>query len=144
MSGFRLVPFDPEHVRMMEVASEPWLGTGDELVRYAQAGRMGPAWTGIADEGPVGCAGVRILWKGTGEAWALFTPLLWKYRFSVQKAVLRYLDSIEREYGLERIQAQVDESHPRALEWAHSLGFEEEGLMMYYFNGRHYWMVSRL
>ena len=140
----RLIPFEPRHVREMAMASEPWLGTGEALSRYAEAGMAGPAWTGVADEGYVGCAGVRILWKGTGEAWAMFTPLLWKYRFSVQKAVLRHLALIEEHYGLDRIQAQVDEGHPRALEWAHSLGFEEEGLMMYYFNGRHYWMVSRL
>ena len=129
MSGMRLIPFEPRHVREMVMASEPWLGTGEALSRYAEAGMAGPAWTGVADEGYVGCAGVRILWK---------------YRFSVQKAVLRHLAIIEEHYGLDRIQAQVDEGHPRALEWAHSLGFEEEGLMMYYFNGRHYWMVSRL
>ena len=144
MSHFRLIPFEPEHVKMIEVASEPWLGTGDDLYQYAQNCMSGPAWTALSDDGIVGCAGVRILWEGTGEAWALFSPLLWKYRLSVQKAVLKGLDLIEEKYRLQRIQAAVDESHERALQWAYSLGFEEEGLMMRYYNGRHFWMVSRI
>ena len=45
--------------------------------------------------------------------------------------------------NLQRVQATVNASHPRALAFARSLGFREEGLMLKYHDGFDYWMVSK-
>ena len=136
-------PFRPEHVLDMDSHVEPLLGTKEGLFAMAQINAQGPGWTGFAEGRIIGACGIRPMWPGTGEAWGIFSPLLYKYRFSAVKYIRRGMTMLIENQGLQRVQATINASNPRALSFAKTLGFTEEGLMVKYHCGCDYWMVSR-
>ena len=78
-----------------------------------------------------------------GEAWGIFSPLIASHALSAVRAIRKGLDMLIDAQNLQRVQATVNASHPRALAFARSLGFREEGLMLKYHDGFDYWMVSK-
>jgi len=102
----------------------------------------GYAYTMVCDEGIVACGGIIPLWKGVGEAWAITSELLNMYRLSFAKAARKLVDTAIKELELERIQAVVIEGHKDSIKWVEWIGFEEEGLMRRYIDGRNYALIK--
>ena len=137
-------PFRPEHVLLLgDIVSES-LGTVEQVLAMAKINAHGPGWTGFTPTGEcIGACGVRPMWRGTGEAWGIFSPLIASHALSAVRAIRKGLDMLIDAQNLQRVQATVNASHPRALAFARSLGFREEGLMLKYHDGFDYWMVSK-
>jgi len=94
--------------------------------------QRGPAFTLISDRGIVGIAGVYLMWKGVGEAWAITTKLIEKYPKAAHRATKDVLETLQRNKRLHRVQCAVLEDHPTSHEWVKRLGFKREGKMVAY------------
>lgn len=131
----QIVNFEPRHLR--RVAPQPaqaalalyrdWLA--DRLDPYAL---RGCAFTGLIDGKVVGCAGVRPLWPGVGEAWAVFSLEALDRRVSLFRAAARGLAALEDAQALRRIQATCHADHAAGARFLQALGFEREGVLRRY------------
>lgn len=131
----RIVPFAPGHLRRL--APQPaqaqvalyrdWLA--DNIDSYAM---RRAAFSGVIDGRIVGCAGVRPMWPGVGEAWAVFSGEALIRPFALFRAATRGLAAIEAAQGLRRVQATAHDGHAAAARFLEALGFRREGLLRRY------------
>jgi len=89
-------------------------------------------------------AGINIMWKGVGEAWAMFGASYQEHGFFLYRSTFRYLKQLPVELGLQRLQAHVMKGHWAGIRWINHLGFEYEGDMEKYFNGRTYLRYAKI
>ena len=85
----------------------------------------GPAYTVLAGEKPVMCAGVAEMWANRYAAWAWLAKDAGPHMVGLTRIVDDYLNT--RPYR--RIEAYVDARFPQGHRWAKMLRFEFEGLM---------------
>ena len=116
----RLVPFEPHHLRQMEVqpAQAPFIEWMTPEVGEAAAARF--SFTGLDDAGTIiGCAGIVETEEGGLGAWATFSTLLTAHAVAVTRAVRRGLSL----YDGQRIEAHVLTGHTKAAAFAERLNF---------------------
>jgi hypothetical protein len=101
----------------------------------------GPAYT-LVNEEIIASGGILPLWKGVGEGWIVSSPLVEKYPIAFAKTLWRKMLSLYDELGLERLQTLVDAEHIVSQKWLERMGFENEGLMRKYLNGRDFYRYA--
>jgi len=127
--------FRPEHLQSLILQpAQEWARANLGDPKYAEGLAETDAFTGLIDGRVVAIAGVRELWEGRGEAWALIArdigPLGMR---QTHYAVRRYLE-VSR---LRRIEAACDAAFLEAHRWLQLLGFIYEGpLALYTPDGR--------
>lgn len=139
-----LIPYDPIHIQQMTIVSEPNMEIALDIDQWAESMNEGEAYTAICEEGIIGCAGVRPLWHGVGEAWMCASPLLMSYQIGTIKAMQKMFDDIISRNGYVRIQCIVNENIHRGMPFAKFFGFQVEGLLRKYFNNEDYILLSRI
>jgi len=134
-----VIAYEPEHA--VEILARPHdvknVKANPDFEAWAKVNALGPAWTGrrISDGKILACAGVRILWPGCGEAWAIFCDpevVEYKYKKEAYVYILTYLKRVIEDYDLRRVQALVRADIPIAVKYIEQLGFEREGLLRKY------------
>lgn len=106
--------------------------------------KAGNAFTLYQGNEIVGCGGIMKIWDGFGEAWTLFTRLLFQNPKTVHKTVKYIMGELIKEEGFKRVQAVVDASNERAVRWIERLGFEREGLMRKYIGDKDFYLYARI
>jgi len=110
---------------------------------WAKFNENGAAFTGLYEGKIVGCAGVRVLWKGVGEAWAVFSPNVIHLVKEAYVYVDKYLQIIMEDHGLWRVQCHVRTDLDIFSHYVENLGFEREGLMRKYgYDGKDRYLYS--
>lgn len=135
-----IVPFRPEHLNGLVNVSEPELQ--GVKVEASLADSIG--WTGMENDEVLGIIGVKILWAGVGDAWAVFTPQAQKYMLSISRKAKRGINTFMEEQKLVRLQTVVRVGNAVALRWAQWLGFHTEGYMEWYYGGMDYLIMAKL
>ena len=112
----RIVPFQPEHIRLMNV---------QEFQREAsrETARAGDAWTALVGDVPMGCGGLLELWEGRAMAWSMLSQDCGPYMLHIVRAIRKKLD---RE-TFRRIEMYVRTDFGPGCRLARLLGFEIEG-----------------
>ena len=142
----QIVPFEPPHLRAVAPqCAQAEHATYVETLETSALVQPGMAFTAIADQTVLGCAGVVPLWPGVGQAWAVFSEELLAHPVTLTRASERALDRIATAQDMRRIQATVRDGHGRGARWLSFLGFELEGLLVNYGPGGagDYWMYGR-
>lgn len=106
-----------------------------------------PAFTAvrISDGKILGCGGIKKLWNGVGEAWALFSDEIESYGRDCYEYVATYGSSLIREMHLHRIQATINANNDLSIKFAEGIGLTRECLMKGYgWNGDDYYLYSIL
>jgi hypothetical protein len=126
-----LVPFEYKHIEplmpyMQEVLPEPLIVS---LVNSYLAN--GIAFTGMAQEGIIGAAGISPLWSGVGQAWIIPGEFMPKYKLWAIRAMKEGIDEYAHHMNVWRIQTFVRDraDHRRLVEM---LDFRHEGTMLQY------------
>lgn len=115
------------------------------LIDTVRADGLGDAFSGFEGEACIGCAGIRPLWRGVGEAWAYLSPAALARPIALTRAAKRGLEAALSDGGMWRVQCVVRRGHVAAHEWAAFLGFEVEGLMTAYGpDGEDFFMYARV
>lgn len=103
------------------------------------------AFTGIAEEGIVGIAGIMPMWPGVAEAWFFSSDLLHKYHRQVLRAMKLKLDIAQEEFKLHRLQARTADGFYKADKFLKVLGFKYEGpLVGFCSNAKDYHLYTRI
>ena len=130
-----IIPFELKHaeqIRGLEPSLFP-LEFGDFRKAIENNTKDSPAWTGVCDNKVIGCGGIRMFWKGVGEAWCIYPKsLINSYIKECFSYTGRVLDAAVRVHGLHRIQSTVRSDFGGAMNWLRHLGFEIEGRLKRY------------
>ena len=124
-----VIQFTAEHVHQLrKLYPDEALGVGpdpDAFVKQLEV--EGLAFTVIEDGQPIGCAGILPLWKGAGEAWALFSPRMIAKPFFLHRTVKKYLYRLQEKGRFHRVQCAVLYNFRVGCNWIRRLGFISEG-----------------
>jgi RimJ/RimL family protein N-acetyltransferase len=117
MKAYKLVPMLACHVphEMQEQAERNLIGSIAASLFY--------------NDEFLGCAGIKQLWKGVGEAWFFMAPEAMKHSRAIARLVFKQLKSM-RQYH--RIQATVEADFKEGIRFMEFLGFKIEGLLEKY------------
>lgn len=134
-----LMPFKAEHAyRIARIVDMEFINA----MNFHES--RGASLTALYDDEVFCCGGVNVLWKGVGEAWTVNGPLTVKYPVTFHKLISRWLALFTKKYDLQRLQAIVEAGNEMHVKWIESLGFEREGTLRKYHDGRDYLMYARI
>ena len=125
-----IIPFRAEHALSLDVRPhEEKVKKHPDYEKWLLINADGVGFSAFCNGQLIGCAGVRTLWPGVGEAWFIAGTAIYKHPKSVFKAAKNYLDKIIKEQGFWRIQANVRVDNPMGIKFIQMLGFKIEGKM---------------
>ena len=87
----------------------------------------GLSFTALHRGKPIGCGGIRPLWKGVGEAWVMFGPNVRNHTLFLYRNTKNYMKKLAWKYKFHRIQAYCRTDFPQAFGFLEILGFKMEG-----------------
>lgn len=127
-------------------AREPGLEVNEMIRTWAKEKETrGPAFTGVLDGVPKGCAGLEIIWPGMAEGWLLLAQDIRNYNILAARTVKRKFEELIKEHHLVRIQAPLRVGFEMAMAFAMWLGFKYEGtLRKYHADGTDAMMFARV
>lgn len=136
-----LIPARPWMAERLRLQSAQML-TGQAMTQenVALAIDGGMALAGVDGDQIVGMAGIFQRWADVGMAWALLSEDFPAHRLSAFKIMKRALDVSP----LLRIEAHVAEGHEEGERLLGHLGFEKEGVMRKFWQGRDYSLYARV
>ncbi|MCF7811451.1 GNAT family N-acetyltransferase [bacterium] len=131
MKELDIIPFEPDHVLLLgDRKEETEMRHHEDFMKWAKENHTpGTSYSGFYEGKLLGCAGVRIMWKGVGEAWAMFAPEIIMYGKEAYVYVGEYLKKIMDDNNLHRVQGHVDSEFILAIKYIENLGFKIEGKM---------------
>lgn len=127
-----MIAYLPQHaIDILVRPHEEGLKINEEFKKWAEINANGAAFTcrRISDGKIIACAGVRIIWPGCGEAWALFCDEIVSYKKDSLVITRKYLWRIIEDFKLRRVQAYIRADNPAAINYVEHLGFKREGLL---------------
>ena len=130
-----LVPYQAIHLfDLMEqgiLEGCPRLDTYNAELAVSRENDIGTA-TAMLDGTVLACAGVKQLWPGVGDMWAVFSPRIDDHKTTMARIAKTVLKNAMTVGQFHRIQCYVIASFTRGLRLAQFLGFKEEGFAKQY------------
>lgn len=122
---------------LMEDPNEPGLKGQPYCEKWARLNETeGPGYTAIYKDKIVCCGGVRIYWKGCGEAWVIFPKDPSQYLpFRHSQIAKEHLQKMISEYKLQRVEINPACNWVPGLRYARCLGFKVEAKRRRYLPG---------
>ncbi len=101
-------------------------------------------YTLIAEKDVIAVFGLKQMWPGVAEIWALTSELVHKYPVFFHKECIKLIKTHAEVLKLHRVQCSVRADYEEGLKWIESMGFKKEGLMEKYGpNKMNYYLFSR-
>jgi hypothetical protein len=132
-----VIQYEPEHAKDIILRNargrDEWLANFPEWEKWVIGWKTeGPAVTIVIDGKIVACGGVTLTEWNKGEAWTLFSSLLYKYPKTCFKVSRDTINKIIEDKKLTRVQALASPIHPETQTFLQHLGFGYEGVMRAY------------
>ena len=124
MNNPQIIPYRAEHLLVFQNRDTQ---RKEELLLAVNKEKWGPAYTAVAGDEILGCAGIVLLWSGVGTVWANISESMGKYKIWFHRTVSRILDDVIRGYDLHRVESVALADNYRNQNWLMSLGFRPEG-----------------
>lgn len=135
-----IVPARPEMIE--QIAAQPAqqaIGTELTAATLKRLLAIGHGFAAVDGDRIHIIAGAYEMWRDRAVAWALLSHSIGPAMPAVHRAVSRWFEVAP----WPRIEAHVDPDHEAAGRWAAMLGFEREGRMRKFFNGRDFDLWAR-
>jgi RimJ/RimL family protein N-acetyltransferase len=87
---------------------------------------LGPAFTGVLNGRPIGCAGMVRPWPGVGMVWMIVSDEIGAHGLWLTRTVKLFIRDMIRVYALHRVEAVALEESVQNRAWLESLGFSME------------------
>ena len=127
----KIIDFEPALVPMMKPRDTDQLYF-DHIPNFTQVlegyAQIGYAHMGVSHGKPVCMFGCVPLWAGVAELWMITDVNLGSSARTFHRVTKEMFDIYMSELSLVRIQIWVHSQNERAIKWAKSLYFEEEGI----------------
>jgi hypothetical protein len=145
-TDIEIVPFKAEHYKAMD------LWPDDDLMRVLptfeqglkDAEIPGQSFTAIEGGTILGVGGIKTLWPGVGEAWAVYPRDVATYGRQIYRVSRAALEHIESAHGYWRVQATARCDWYAAVRFLQALRFTIEGKMEKYgIDGSDHYLMAR-
>lgn len=147
-SKIEFIPFKAHHLKLMTLREwdRKFLSYAPELSEASADifERNGVGWTGIVPEGVVGAGGLVKVLPGNYELWCYTTDLFLKYKLSIHRFAVSYIETFFNSPHVRRLQCLVDGDNFQAMGWAYVIfrecfpvvleGYGPEGQAFYMFS----------
>jgi hypothetical protein len=147
-SDIRIVLFEAHHGRDIIVRpQDQYIKDSPLFDQWCAENEASAGFTAIriSDNKILGCGGVKFLWPGVGEGWAIFSDEIENYKRDCYEYATNYGSNLIREMKLHRIQATLNANNSLAIKFAESIGLVRECLMKGYgYDGSDYYLYSLL
>jgi hypothetical protein len=135
---YELIPFDVEHIGLMDLREGQCIDKNSYI-----CSDLGLAYTLVADDVIICCAGVVNQRPKVGECWLIASAHFNEYKYLICKTIKNFLKMVDTFYH--RLQMSVKVDFKEAQQFAEYLGFECEGLMRKFdINGADYFLYGRV
>ena len=118
---YDVIPFVPEHLLVFR-PREPLCPYVDVKQNYFRS----LAFTGLVNNKPIGCVGIRIFAK-IGYVWAFLDSSASDHAVFIHRTTLKFMRNIIKVFGLQRLQAFILPGFSLGQLWVERLGFNYEG-----------------
>lgn len=133
-----IIPARPEMALMIDAQPRQQVrATVEYLTRLLAAG---PGFAAVSGTTILGIGGLQEVWRDRAVAWALLSRSIGPAMTPVTRSALRWFAVAP----WQRIEAYVDPTHEAAERWAALLGFEREGTMRRFHEGRDFDLYARV
>ena len=143
-----LIPFEPALLPMMEprdtdsVYFDHVPNYANTLKGYAQ---IGYSYMGIAEGRPICVFGIVPMWPGVAELWMITDVNLGSFARPFHRVTKEILDIFMSELCLVRMMIWIHSQNERALKWAKTLYFKEEGIARRFGpDGADFYLLARI
>jgi len=85
--------------------------------------KLGKSYIGLIDNRVIGIGGIYPLWENFGSAWLFLNKEAGRYKKSVFKILIKYMNSLVREYNLKTLILECINDSPKAHRLIQHLGF---------------------
>jgi RimJ/RimL family protein N-acetyltransferase len=120
-------------IGLLKDPNERGLINQKDAIKWAKLNETeGVGYTALLEGEIIGCGGIRIYWKGVGEAWAIYPRRVGKMRLDHRLAKEKLYEMIE-DNDLKRIQSTPRCDWQESVTYSKWLGFKIEGKMRKYF-----------
>lgn len=135
-----VVPARPEMIDQIDVQpAQQAIGAELDYAALKRLLAIGHGFAAVDGDRVYGILGAYEIWRDRAIAWALLSRDIGPAMTPLHRSVQRWF----RMAPWSRIEAHIDPSHDAAGKWAAMLGFEREGLMRKFFNGRDFDLWAR-
>ena len=148
----RLVPFEPEHLDLIQNVWSDTAALKYTLERFPEYGKLmqaaGPAYSCFTDNWTYlsSCGFSSYPWSGSGDLWGVVDAAVRHYAFAWHRFVKSRINMEIERLGFRRTQTVVAAADTRALKWIRALGFTEPPALMRGFGpcGEDYFLCARI
>ena len=135
-----IIPFVPDHLRRLQLQpSQAWCAPMLDAEMIAQHAEL-PAWTMLDGDEPVAVAGTIEIWPERAIVWAYLSSHAGRHMVALTRAAQRYLAVAPQR----RVEAYVETGFEAGHRWIQVLGFEREGVLRAFYQGRDMTLYSRI
>jgi len=134
MREVTLIPFKAEHYAAMDVSDRcrALYRSKAFLRRLRENECPGLAYTGLVGDTVVGCGGVKPIWEGVGEAWAVYPEDRAAWRWAIARLTVQVLRRVIQDHHFHRVQAIVPVNYTPGMRFVRWLGFDLEARLRKY------------
>lgn len=117
-----------------------------ETLSLAYEARMaGSAYAAVNEDGlTIACGGIFMSHHGVGNAWVFGTDDIKAHAKDLTRAIKDMLPQIMNDLNLNRVQADVLVEKPSWVRWAEYIGFEKEGVLRQFREGKDAYVMAVL
>lgn len=135
------IPAHPAMLRLLDLQPAQRLVSGAMTeADLLNAMRSGTAIAAVEAGRVLAIGGVFSAWEGRGVVWGLLSADIGAAMLPIHRAVIRGLAASP----YRRLEAHVEASHVEGHRWITALGFDLEGVMRQFWQGRDYALYSRI
>lgn len=137
----KLIPFKKEHLECMDIREHEQVLLSNAA--HLEALENSIAKTGIIEGRIIACGGILPFMNGNGELWLIPSIYVADHKLTFLKVIKAWIDEVAENLALRRMQSNCidDGLH---CSWMAHLGFQREGTLRNYFNGKDYAVWGRL
>jgi RimJ/RimL family protein N-acetyltransferase len=134
-----------EALQLRDRDAEAFANIDKDADLESKSNQWGTAFTGFAEDGIIGCAGILPVWSGVGHAWVVMGKDYKSHRIWIHKNVKSFMNKVICGLDLRRVQANVVCDFDAGKEWLERMGFENEGRMKKYGpDGKDHYLYARI
>lgn len=101
--------------------------------KWAKLNELGPGYTIVIDNEVIACAGIRVFWKGSGEAWCILSKeKSGQYIKLILDEFGKRLEFVIKEMKFRWIQVNLNKNNEKGIRFAQHFGFKRKCEMKNY------------
>ena len=94
---------------------------------WAKMNELGPGYTIVVDDEIIACAGIRVFWEGTGEAWSILSKdKSGQHLKLILKEFGKRLEFVIKNMNFRWVEVSLNKNNEKGIHFAQHFGFKRK------------------